>query len=138
MKRKTYLTLPGTYQTFKGDFLAKLEESGKEALLLEDCVRLKIGKIYFWVSLIMEKELPGKTVSKAFGKSCFAEKLGELHDGCTPADLEGFRFFVHIAEWIEEDQVEILSTSFSQYNLRKQYPMQGTPYCVTGFRVTRD
>ena len=38
--RKTYLILPGDYKTLKSDFLGTLEASGKDVLVLTDCVTL--------------------------------------------------------------------------------------------------
>lgn len=48
--RKTYLTLPGDYKTLKSDFLGALEASGKDVLVLTDCVTLKVGKTRFIIS----------------------------------------------------------------------------------------
>ena len=48
--RKTYLTLPGDYKTLKSDFLGTLEASGKDVLVLTDCVTLKVGKTRFIIS----------------------------------------------------------------------------------------
>ena len=46
-------------------------------------------------------------------------------------------FVPHIVEFIEEDGREILSSSYSQYQFFKQYPVTDTAYACTGFRVTR-
>ena len=63
--------------------------------------------------------------------------MTEYHEGCSPEDIEALRFVPHIVEFIEEDGREILSSSYSQYQFFKQYPVTDTAYACTGFRVTR-
>ena len=64
--RKTYLTLPGDYKTLKSDFLGTLEASGKDVLVLTDCVTLKVGKTRFIISPLFAPIDPKRIVSKAF------------------------------------------------------------------------
>ena len=135
--RKTYLILPGDYKTLKSDFFATLEESGKDALVLTDCVTLQVGKTRFIISPLFEPIDPERILSKEFTKEKFTALMTEYHEGCTPEDIESLRFVPHIVECIEEDGREILSSSYSQYQFYKQYPVTGTGYACTGFRVTR-
>ena len=83
------------------------------------------------------KSDPKRIVSKAFTKETFTALMTEYHEGCTPEDIEALRFVPHIVEFIEEDGREILSSSYSQYQFFKQYPVTDTAYACTGFRVTR-
>ena len=131
--RKTYLILPGDYKTLKSDFLGTLEASGKDVLVLTDCVTLKVGKTRFIISPLFAHIDPKRIVSKAFTKEEFTALMTEYHEGCTPEDIESLRF----VEFIEEDGREILSSSYSQYQFFKQYPVTDTAYACTGFRVTR-
>lgn len=135
--RKTYLILPGDYKTLKSDFLGTLEASGKDVLVLTDCVTLKVGKTRFIISPLFAPIDPKRIVSKAFTKEEFTALMTEYHEGCTPEDIEALRFVPHIVEFIEEDGREILSSSYSQYQFFKQYPVTDTTYACTGFRVTR-
>ncbi len=135
--RKTYLTLPGNYKTLKSNFFETLEESGKDALVLTDCVTLKVGKTNYIISPLFEPIDPERIISKAFTKEKFTALMTEYHEGCTPEDIESLRFVPHIVEFIEEDGREILSSSYSQYQFFKQYPVTDTTYACTGFRVTR-
>ncbi len=135
--RKTYLTLPGNYKTLKSNFFETLEESGKDVLVLTDCVTLKVGKTNYIISPLFEPIDPERIISKAFTKEKFTALMTEYHEGCTPEDIESLRFVPHIVEFIEEDGREILSSSYSQYQFFKQYPVTDTAYACTGFRVTR-
>ena len=82
--RKTYLTLPGDYKTLKSDFLGTLEASGKDILVLTDCVTLKVGKTRFIISPLFAHIDPKRIVSKAFTKEEFTALMTEYHEGCTP------------------------------------------------------
>lgn len=135
--RKTYLTLPGDYKTLKSDFFQTLEDSGKDVLVLSDCFTLKVGKTGFIIAPLFEPIDPARILSKAFTKEKFTALMTEYHEGCTPEDIESLRFVPHIAEVIEEDGREILSSSYSEYRFFKQYPVTDTAYACTGFRVTR-
>lgn len=90
--RKTYLTLPGDYKTLKSDFLGALEASGKDVLVLTDCVTLKVGKTRFIISPLFAPIDPKRIVSKAFTKEEFTALMTEYHEGCTPEDIESLRF----------------------------------------------
>lgn len=138
MKRKTYLELPGNYKTLKSDYLQTFASSGKDALVLTECTSLLVDKTYFTLSVIIEKTRENKIISKAFTLENFAALMTEFHDGCTAEDIESLRFVPHIVEFIKEDAREILSSSYSEYEFYKQYPIAGSSYAVTGFRVTRD
>ena len=94
--RKTYLTLPGDYKTLKSDFLGTLEASGKDVLVLTDCVTLKVGKTRFIISPLFAPIDPKRIVSKAFTKEEFTALMTEYHEGCTPEDIESLRFVPHI------------------------------------------
>lgn len=138
MKRKTYCVLMADYKTLKGDFLEKFRQSGKEVLVLESCTNLIIGKTMFNISLLIEPTRKDKIVSKSFTKEKFVNLMTEFHEKANAEDIESLRFVPHIVEFIEEDAVEILASSFSEYEFLKQYPIADTEYSVTGFRVTRD
>ena len=75
--RKTYLTLPGDYKTLKSDFLGALEASGKDILVLTDCVTLKVGKTHFIISPLFAPIDPKRIVSKAFTKEEFTALMTE-------------------------------------------------------------
>ena len=81
--RKTYLILPGDYKTLKSDFLGALEASGKDVLVLTDCVTLKVGKTRFIISPLFAPIDPKRIVSKAFTKEEFTALMTEYHEGCT-------------------------------------------------------
>ena len=85
--RKTYLTLPGDYKTLKSDFLGTLEASGKDILVLTDCVTLKVGKTRFIISPLFAHIDPKRIVSKAFTKEEFTALMTEYHEGCAPEDI---------------------------------------------------
>lgn len=138
MKRRTYCVLRADYRTLKGDFLEKFRQSGKEVLVLENCTNLLVGKTMFNISLLIEPIREDKIISKSFTKEKFVNLMTEFHEKATVEDIESLRFVPHIAEFIEEDAVEILASSFSEYDFLKQYPIADTAYSVTGFRVTRD
>lgn len=126
------------YKTLKGDFLEKFRQSGKEVLVLESCTNLIIGKTMFNISLLIEPTRKDKIISKSFTKEKFVNLMTEFHEKANAEDIESLRFVPHIVEFIEEDAVEILASSFSEYEFLKQYPIADTEYSVTGFRVTRD
>lgn len=126
------------YKTLKGDFLEKFRQSGKEVLVLERCTNLIVGKTMFNISLLIEPTRKDKIVSKSFTKEKFVNLMTEFHEKANAEDIESLRFVPHIVEFIEEDAVEILASSFSEYEFLKQYPIADTDYSVTGFRVTRD
>lgn len=138
MKRKTYLELQGDYKTLRSDFLSALEASGKEALVLTECTNLRVSKTTFAISIIIEKTNPDKIISKQFDLDKFVSLMTEFHDACTIEDVEYLRFMPHVEEFVREDAREILSSSYSEYYFYKQYPIAGTPYSATGFRVTRN
>lgn len=138
MKRRTYCVLKADYKTLKSDFLEKFHQSGKEVLVLENCTNLQVGKTLFNISVLIEPICEDKIISKSLTKEKFVNLMTEFHEKATIEDIESLRFVPHISEFIEEDAVEILASSYSEYYFYKQYPIADTAYSVTGFRVTRD
>ncbi len=137
MKKRTYCVLIADYRTLKSDFLEKFRQSEKEVLVLESCTNLLVGKTLFNISLLIEPLRDDKIISKSFTKERFINLMTEYHEKATVEDIESLRFVPHIAEFIEEDAIEILASSYSEYYFYKQYPIAETAYSVTGFRVTR-